>query len=527
MSRRGTLKAVAYLRVSTDKQDAKGLSLPAQADLIRDYAREQGIEIVEVYREARSARKDGRPQFARMLRALRDGQANALLIEKEDRLARNYADRAEYLGLVTDCGIEIHGVRDRKVLTNKTPPNDWFVHDIDAALANYHGRNLSLEVKKGMRQRPLQGRFANGRTPLGYLLDRKGGDLVIAEDESPLVVTIFMLYAEGCWSLQDIADYLNARGHRTRRGRRFGKVGVQQILGNRTYTGRYVRSKNEWFAAVHPAIIEAPLWERVREVERRRSTLGGGYAPRHPRSKEERPYTGLLSCAACGGPISYSRKRHPKTDEIQYRYWVCRGGKQCPGRRYVVEEEIDAAVEEALDQIRLPDRLVEAAIAAATSGRHEHEQEIEQLERQLAANQAGQRKIVDELLAGILMRDALIARQELLVEEADRIEAELARLHATAGRLDDAQGAVTRAVGLLRDLPRLWREGEMADRRALLQTLVHSAGARSAWDARVRVFIPRWREPWATLVPSPSASPKIRNIVAACLAWADAEEARL
>lgn len=50
-------KAVAYLRVSTKKQEKEGNSLEVQKDLAQIYAEKNNLDIVEFFTEAKSAYK--------------------------------------------------------------------------------------------------------------------------------------------------------------------------------------------------------------------------------------------------------------------------------------------------------------------------------------------------------------------------------------------------------------------------------------------------------------------------------------
>ena len=57
-------KGFIYARVSSEMQVEKGLSIPSQLELTRNFAREHGIEIIkEFVDEAESATTDQRPQF--------------------------------------------------------------------------------------------------------------------------------------------------------------------------------------------------------------------------------------------------------------------------------------------------------------------------------------------------------------------------------------------------------------------------------------------------------------------------------
>lgn len=61
------MRALIYLRVSTDKQAEKGLSIPTQQDRCLHYARENGFEVdleTDIYVDrGESARTANRPQL--------------------------------------------------------------------------------------------------------------------------------------------------------------------------------------------------------------------------------------------------------------------------------------------------------------------------------------------------------------------------------------------------------------------------------------------------------------------------------
>ena len=86
-------KTIAYLRVSTDKQADKGISLEAQQDKAKAYASLYDLDLVEVIIDAgESAKTLERPGLQRALSMLKTGQADALLVVKLDRLTRSVVD---------------------------------------------------------------------------------------------------------------------------------------------------------------------------------------------------------------------------------------------------------------------------------------------------------------------------------------------------------------------------------------------------------------------------------------------------
>ena len=91
-------RAIAYLRVSTDKQADEGVSLEAQRAKLEAYASLYDLDLVAVEVDAGvSAKSLDRPALGRALAMLRAGRADALLVVKLDRLTRSVRDLGELL----------------------------------------------------------------------------------------------------------------------------------------------------------------------------------------------------------------------------------------------------------------------------------------------------------------------------------------------------------------------------------------------------------------------------------------------
>ncbi len=55
--------AVVYARVSSKEQEREGFSIPAQLGLLRDFARQQSIVVLEEFKDVESASTSGRSGF--------------------------------------------------------------------------------------------------------------------------------------------------------------------------------------------------------------------------------------------------------------------------------------------------------------------------------------------------------------------------------------------------------------------------------------------------------------------------------
>ena len=86
--------AVAYLRVSTQRQQRSGLGIEAQRAAIERFAQAEGLTIISQYTEAETGKGadalDRRPQLAAALAAARKSKCS-IVVSKLDRLSRDVA----------------------------------------------------------------------------------------------------------------------------------------------------------------------------------------------------------------------------------------------------------------------------------------------------------------------------------------------------------------------------------------------------------------------------------------------------
>ena len=156
--------AVAYARVSSKKQEDEGYSIPAQIKLLNSYAEKNNIELVKIFTESETAKRAGRKAFNEMLLFIKEKNINTILVEKTDRLYRNFKD---YVTL-DDYELEVHLVKEGTILSKNSKSHDKFIHGIKVLMAKNYIDNLSEEVRKGLREKVNQGYYPQ-KAPVGYL----------------------------------------------------------------------------------------------------------------------------------------------------------------------------------------------------------------------------------------------------------------------------------------------------------------------------------------------------------------------
>ena len=109
------MKVFLYARKSTDDEERQMLSIDAQLNELREYARKESLTIAREFVESMTAKEPGRPVFNDMLRLVERGEADTLLAWHPDRLARNSIDGGRIIYLV-----------DTGKLTALKFPTFWF-----------------------------------------------------------------------------------------------------------------------------------------------------------------------------------------------------------------------------------------------------------------------------------------------------------------------------------------------------------------------------------------------------------------
>ncbi|RKX26311.1 MAG: recombinase family protein, partial [Candidatus Zixiibacteriota bacterium] len=318
------VNAVIYARVSTKDQEREGYSIPAQLRILREYGDKNGFKIVREFWESESAGKAGRKAFSEMVNLIRtDPSIRVILVEKTDRLYRNFKDQV----LIDDLGIDIHFVKDNRVIGKKSKPSDRFVHDIETAQARFYLNNLSQEVKKGQQQKALQGSYPGGMVPIGYHRNPLTKQIELDSERAPLVRQLFELYAEGDKSIDDLLIFVRqALLCYPRSGRTMARSEIERLLKKEFYTGKFAWN-GVLYQGDHPAIIDRFVFERVQGAFKARSN--GRF------TKRQFTFSRLMTCGVCGSAITAEIKKN------RYVYYHCTGYKKSHPVTYLPERSVD------------------------------------------------------------------------------------------------------------------------------------------------------------------------------------------
>jgi len=320
-----------YIRVSTQKQ-GEGVSLEAQKDAITVFAARNDLTVTKWFEEKETAAKSGRPVFTGMLKQLRRGKAQGVIIHKIDRSARNLRDWAMFSEL-PDAGVSVYVATESLDFNSR---GGRLTADIQAVIAADYIRNLREECIKGMNGRLKQGLYPF-RAPIGYLDNGRGKPKTICPKVGPLERQAFDLYATRQYSYTVLLGELERRGLRNVRGGKLTLNGLSKILSNQFYIGlMHIQSNGKTYKGVHEPLISMATWQRVQDIR------AGRCGPKV--TQHNHLFQGLFRCGHCNNPMVPEKQK----GRVYYRCTRT----TCPTKT-IREDALEHAIKEELKVLEL------------------------------------------------------------------------------------------------------------------------------------------------------------------------------
>ncbi len=313
LSKTQSFKIALYIRVSTEEQaeNPEG-SIRNQEDRLRqavEYKNRMGTfgEIKGVYVDAGiSAKNMKRPKLIELLRAVRTGEIDLIMVTEISRLSRNIKDFIEMWDMMRAHGCRFSSLREDFDTT--TAAGEMVLFQM-MNLAQFERKQTSERVEANVAARAARGLYNGGTVPVGYrtIPDRRGF-LEVDEEMAATVRTAFTAFLrEG--SLAAAATWLNSNGYTLKRetegGGNFRRMGfftidnLQKMIRNQAYIGRKIyshRGEMKEAKAVWPAIVDEVSFRRADQM------LESNFRRLKPHKDGKMPYlfSGLVHCKKCG-----------------------------------------------------------------------------------------------------------------------------------------------------------------------------------------------------------------------------------
>jgi len=220
-------RTIAYLRVSTEKQADRGVSLDAQRAKVKAYTELYDLELVEVVVDAgESAKSLRRPGLQRALGMLERCEAEALLIVKLDRLTRSVVDLGSLVERYFAPGKAALLSVGEQIDTRSAAGR--LVLNVLASVSQWEREAIAERTATAMQHKARQGEYTGGQAPYGARV-AADGRLEAEPLEQEARAMARRLHAAGR-SLRGIAVELERMGIRSRTGKGFAPVQVKRMV---------------------------------------------------------------------------------------------------------------------------------------------------------------------------------------------------------------------------------------------------------------------------------------------------------
>ena len=276
-------RAAEYVRMSTEHQQ---YSTENQADKIREYAAQRGINIVRTYADEGKSGLNigGRLALQQLIKDVESGAADfqMVLVYDVSRWGRfQDADESAYYEYICRrAGIQVTYVAEQ--FENDGSPVSTIVKGVKRAMAGEYSRELSAKVFAGQCRLIELGYRQGGPAGFGLrrvLIDQNGSikselsrgehkslqtDRVILmpgpEPEVQMVNQIYQWFIDEGIPESEIATRLNSQRIRTDLDRDWTRATVREVLTNEKYIGNNVYNRVSFKLKKHRIINQPDMW---------------------------------------------------------------------------------------------------------------------------------------------------------------------------------------------------------------------------------------------------------------------------
>lgn len=433
-AKKNELQYIAYIRKSEERTERQELSHKAQRRKINEQFPD--LKIIEFVEESKSAFKPGRPEFDRIIRMIKNGEADGLISWHPNRVSRNEIDAATVTYM-----LRTKELKDLKfcAYTFENTPEGIMMLQIIMSQSQYESSKQGRDVKKGMEEKAMDGERP-GQVPQGYIklpvLDDRGqvimrkGDKVLTKtfndpDRFEQIKLMWkMLLYEGYNPEQIWKVVNNEWGYLTRKttfkdnspgGKPMPKSMVYAIFNNRFYAGE-IKHNGKWHEGHHNAMITPEEYDYAQKL------LGTKGKPR--KTVHNFAYGSLIRCGVCNCQIvaKANTKRIKSTGELKtYIHYYCTRkslSRPCTQVKYTAVDGLEKDIDAELAKYTIIPEFRDMALKIL---RRNHKSEVYD-RTTIYENQQARRKqlqaqldsLTDRLTRGIVEEDDYMRQRDLI-----------------------------------------------------------------------------------------------------------------
>ena len=236
-------KAVAYVRVSSQKQAEEGVSIAAQIKRIKEYAKFKGISLKDEEILIEKGVSGGiplweRPMGGKLKRMLNSGNYEHVITMKLDRMFRLVSDMLATVDELNAAGFALHMVDFNGEAIDTSSAMGRFFLTMSAAMAEMERGLISERTKMGMNQLKATHRKFT-QSIYGWDVDQSGNLIPNWVEQNYIDFMKWQMEVNGL-SAAAVARALNRQGVKGKRGGKWQGSTVSRVTSNRFHDDRHL-----------------------------------------------------------------------------------------------------------------------------------------------------------------------------------------------------------------------------------------------------------------------------------------------
>lgn len=315
------MKVALYPRVSSHEQ-VEGYSIGEQIDRLTKYCEAMGWEVYKIYTDpGYSGGNTDRPGLQEMLKDIKAGKVDKVVVYKLDRLSRSQKDT---MMLIEDeflaYGVDFVSMSEN--FDTSTPFGRAMI-GILAVFAQLERENIKERTMIGKEARAKEGKWGGGSSePIGYDYDPVTEELVINEYEAMQVKEAVELFLKGT-PLKTISTMFSLKGY-TYRGKsnrvsEWDPKRLKYVFRNKLYIG-YMKHGDSWYPGSHTPLLDTETFEKLQKLMDQRAEM---YAKHKKKCAGHSTILGgMIYCKNCGARYTKQSGRKSKSGPAPI-YYVC------------------------------------------------------------------------------------------------------------------------------------------------------------------------------------------------------------
>jgi len=444
------MRIFGYTRVSTDNQ-LENYSIEEQTERIKAYCAAKGWNLLHTYIDGGySGGNTNRPALQKMLEAIEQGEADAVVVYKLDRLSRSQKDT---LTLIEDFFLSNHTdfISINENFDTSTPFGRAMI-GILSVFAQLEKDQITERFTMGRIGRSKAGYFhGGGNAPTGY--DYRDGFLIVNEYEAMQVRELFDLFVSGK-SANSILTLFQKK-YTTR----WSAAKILGVLRNSLYIGE-VHFRGQSYPGIHQPIVDKEIYQAANHIltsserEEKKTT--------HQKTPFRAGYllSSLVFCGRCGARYS-----------ANHGYYKCYSrAKSSP--KFVIDptckndnwkiEELDAFIIGQIESMMLQSDVLD--YVSGSNRENRPPVNTEAIQKRLAEIDRQENKVLDLYQIGTVSFESINVRLNALSAEKEELQKELLR--------KDDIPAGEHFLNAVEAYKEGFQQGDINERRLLLSSLV-------------------------------------------------------